>query len=427
MKKAHDKFRDPVHGFIEVNALEREIINAGSFQRLRNIKQLAMTHLVFHGAHHTRFEHSIGVMHMVTRAFESAIKNGTPGWPHEKIIAYRQILRLIALTHDLGHAPFSHAAEAVFPQGMAHENFTQNVILETEIADIIDQIGCRFAREYGEAYHITPNLICNIYQGKDPGPDLEYTFLKSFMDSELDCDKMDYLLRDALYCGVNYGRYDVERLLSCLTICQREGFPRLAIQSGGIQAFEEFMLARYFMFVQVYFHRTRRFFDTMYASALKKVLPGGKFPSVTKEYLEWDDYRIWNLLRENAGNFIECENIIHRKVYPRIFETKTHPTEADFKNFNIIRKLIYEKFGKDSFIEDCSADKMPHKIPIKTTVDDERAIIIVDETEGKISTISEESVIIKSLTDKINIQRIYLTDRALFDDVTAFVQKYINS
>lgn len=423
----YDKFRDPVHGFIEVSSLEREIIDSDPFQRLRNIKQLAMTYLVFHGAEHTRFGHSLGVMHMVTRAFESTIKNAKPEWSEAKVEYYRQILRIIALTHDLGHAPFSHAAEAVFPEGMEHEDFTRKIVLETEIGTIINRIGDEFAERYGTEYKITPELVCDIYQGKNPGSNFEFTFLKSFMDSELDCDKMDYLLRDALYCGVNYGRYDVERLISSLTIYRKEGFPRLAIQSGGIQAFEEFMLARYFMFVQVYFHRTRRFFDKMYSKTLQKILPDGTFPQEVKDYLKWDDYRVWNLMKEKADQIEECENIVHRKVYPRVFETKTHPLEADFKNFNMMRKIIYEKFHKDSFIEDCSADKMPHKIPIRTTVDDERAIIIIDEAEGKVSTISEESVIIKALTEKINIQRIYLRDRRLLQEVTALVQEYVNA
>lgn len=83
------------------------------------------------------------------------------------------------------------------------------------------------------------------------------------MDSELDCDKMDYLLRDSLYCGVNYGKYDVERLISCLTTYKKDNNIFLAIEKGGINAFEEFILARYFMFVQVYFHKTRRFLDKM--------------------------------------------------------------------------------------------------------------------------------------------------------------------
>lgn len=176
MKKTYDKFRDPVHGFIEVSSLEREIVDSEPFQRLRNIKQLAMTHLVFHGAEHTRFGHSLGVMHMVTRAFGSAIRNGGLNWPEEKVEYYKQILRLIALTHDLGHAPFSHAAEAVFPNGMEHEDYTRKIVLETEIADIILRIGQMIKAKYGEEYNITPELICDIYSGKDPGPNSEFTF-----------------------------------------------------------------------------------------------------------------------------------------------------------------------------------------------------------------------------------------------------------
>ncbi len=162
----YDKFRDPVHGFVEVSSLEREMADSEPFQRLRNIKQLAMTYLEFHGAEHTRFGHSLGVMHMVTRAFESTIKNVRPEWSEAKVAYYRQILRIIALTHDLGHAPFSHAAEAVFPEGMEHEDFTRKIVLGTE-------------------YKITPELVCDIYQGKNPGSNFEFIFLKSFMDSEL--------------------------------------------------------------------------------------------------------------------------------------------------------------------------------------------------------------------------------------------------
>lgn len=246
------------------------------------------------------------------------------------------------------------------------------------------------------------------------------------MDSELDCDKMDYLLRDALYCGVNYGKYDIERLLACLTVYQGEGFPRLAIGSGGVQAFEEFMLARYFMFVQVYFHRTRRFFDLMYSLALREILPDGTFPEDTKEYLQWDDYKVWTLMKQNADQIPVCDNIVHRLVCPKILETKTHPEEADARNFRFLRKVIFDKFGEDSFIEDHSAAKMPHKIPIRTSVEDEHAIVIVNETEGTVRTISEQSVIIKSLTDKINIQRIYLKDRTKLDDVKAVVQGFAN-
>lgn len=322
-----ERYRDPVHGFIEVRPLEKKIIDSAPFQRLRHIKQLAMTNLVFHGAEHTRFGHSLGVMFLVTRAFHMAVENGTAEYrfSRKKIEWYEQILRLIALTHDLGHAPFSHASEAVFPDGIEHEDFTEKIIKETEIAEYIYAIGKEFKTK-DEKYDITPDLICDIYRGRDPGEKSEFTFLKSFMDGELDCDKMDYLLRDSLYCGVNYGKFDLERLISSLTIDANDGIPRLAIDYGGLKVFEEFVLARYFMFTEVYFHRTRRYFDYVLGRALKKILPRGRYPQEVRAYLAWDDMRVLQECRKKVEKNLYCQYIVERKVYPCVYETSTHAT-----------------------------------------------------------------------------------------------------
>lgn len=392
-----NKYRDPIHGFIEISELENQIINTYAFQRLRNIKQLAMTYLVFHGAEHTRFEHSLGTMFLVTKALRAAIRNEK----YEVLAArsqwYEQILRLIALTHDLRHAPFSHASESVFPDGLEHEHFTEKIIKETGIAGIINEIGQQYQAKYGVEYNITAELICDIYMGRGPGVNSEFTFLNSFMDSELDCDKTDYLLRDSLYCGVNYGRYDVDRLISSLTIHMQDGiFPRLAISDGGIQAFEEFVLARYFMFIQVYFHRNRRYFDIMLHKALLNILPNGKYPSLTEEYIRWDDTKVIQLMQEKAASCEACNN---RVVYSRIYRSKQHSNDSDKQVFRAATRELYLTFGRENFIED-SAGKMPHKIPIKTEVVDEQAIIIVDDNMEHYTTISKESHIISSLTDK---------------------------
>ena len=403
-----DKYRDPIHGFIEISDLENKIVGSAPFQRLRNIKQLAMTYLVFHGAEHTRFGHSLGVMHLVSKAFRSAVQNGNYFFSEPKYEWYLQILRLIALTHDLGHAPFSHASESVFPNGLSHEAFTEKIVKETEIADHIRVIGQEFVEKYGEEFNITPELICDIYMGRDPGEHSEFTFLKSFMDSELDCDKMDYLLRDSLYCGVNYGRYDIDRLISSLTIYVQDDCPRLAIKDGGVQVFEEFVLARYFMFIQVYFHRTRRYFDVMFYRVLEEILPDGRYPEDTREYLKWDDTLVIQLMQKNAETHEACHNIVNRIVYPRVLHTNAHPCAADKREFRLIQRELYGKFGESSFIEDFSADKMPHKIPTKTEISDEHAIVIIDGSTGKCSTISESSHIIQSLTDKIDILRLYV-------------------
>ncbi|MCI9136234.1 MAG: phosphohydrolase [Lachnospiraceae bacterium] len=264
-----------------------------------------------------------------------------------------------------------------------------------------------FIQKYGPDYNITPKLICDIYMGREAGPNSEYTFLKSFMDSELDCDKMDYLLRDSYYCGVKYGMYDVERLISSFTICYTNDIPRLAIKTGGIQVFEEFVLARYFMFIQVYFHRTRRYFDIMLGKALKEILPGGTYPKNVKEYLTCDDCYIIQLLKANASRSGPCRCLVERYVYPRVSHTKAHPLESDIREFNRNFKELKREIGEEYLIIDKSADKVPHKIPKRTEIENEKAIIIYDKAIERKTTISEESEIIRNLTKKINIMRIY--------------------
>ena len=437
-KMRYDKFRDPIHGFIEVRPLEEEIIDSAPFQRLRNIKQLALTSYIYYGAEHTRFGHSIGVMHLATKAFRSAVSKERyqfdQGEENDKCIKWlEQILRLVALTHDLGHAPFSHAAEGLFPEMATktgtrkkyykHEDLTEKIIKQTEIAGFIKAIGEQYKSELGEKYDITPDLICDVYNGNNAGQRSQFTFLKTFMDSELDCDKMDYLLRDSHYCGVMYGKYDIDRLISCLTIFRKDRgdeAPYLGIQTGGIQAFEGFVLARYFMFVQVYFHRTRRFFDIILSDALRQCLPGNSFPIDVQEYLKWDDVKVLDLLRENVETYKSAKDIISRRHWTCVYTTKTHPQGEGIELFKTIERTLKRKFTpenyKTDFLVDTSADKLPHKIvPRKHAIDDEETIAIVDESRNKVSTISDESHIINNLTEKINIQRIYASDRFAAD------------
>ncbi len=402
------EFRDPVHGFIKVTPLELKIIDSAPFQRLRNIKQLAMTSQVYHGAVHTRFGHSLGVMHLVTRAFESVISKNPRFLSFKKQKWYKQILRILALTHDLGHSPFSHATEKLIP-GQEHVKFTLKIIKETCIGDCINEIGQEFSKKHGEEYRITPELICDIFCGDEAGENSEFVFLYSFIDSEIDCDRMDYLLRDSLYCGVNYGRFDLERLISRLTVYLDGTIPRLAIEPGGIQAFEEFVLARYFMFFQVYFHRTRRYFDLVLCDALEKILPNNSFPSEIEEYLKWDDNRVIQAIRDNADDEC-CKKLIERVVYTKVLETKTHDWGEDIKVFEQEKENLFNKFGEENFIFDDATIKVSHKIPQKTYRESEAAILIFDKTKNSISTISEKSFIISSLIEKIDIKRLYVNN-----------------
>lgn len=417
------QFRDPIHGFIKVSDLEIKIIDSPPFQRLRNIKQLATTYLVYPGAEHTRFGHSLGVMHLVTRAFDFALENykiaqGKDLFENTRKEWYKQILRLIALTHDLGHAPFSHASEALFDGGAEHEDFTRKIICETEIAQYIREIGNEFQRKYsvGEEYDITPELLWLIYGEKNPelNPQYimpDYKFLKSFMDSELDCDKMDYLLRDSYYCGVNYGKYDLNRLLSSLSIYvkQNDNIMQLAIERGGIHAFEEFVIARYFMFIQVYFHKTRRYLDKLLVDNIARILPSSKYPDDVNEYLKWDDLSTLNKIKEAQYSNPLAKQFIGRKVMSCVYETTVHSNRVeDYFLFNIIKEQLKDRLGCD-IVED-TASKMPHKIPTLEEYDaaSGKGIPILVRYMDKPSSISSESILLQSLIKPINIRRLYV-------------------
>ena len=412
-------FRDPVHGFIEVTDLEKAIIDSPPFQRLRNIRQLANTYLVYHGAEHTRFGHSLGVMHLVTRSFDSIIQKHPLLFDTNKIKWYRQILRLIALTHDLGHAPFSHVSEDLFPTGLEHESYTKKIIFETCIADYIKNIGNCFVKKLGTDYNIDPELIWMIYEGKAITdrrfihPD--FAFLRSLMDGEIDCDKMDYLLRDSLYCGVSYGTYDLNRFISCLTIYKNDQTKELslAVERGGLQALEEFILARYFMFIQVYFHKTRRYFDRVLIECLKAILPDSKYPMEILEYLKWDDVRVLNTIANLVGNKEANKWLIKyntRKTMTCIFDTSAHAIDAENESFIMAKNYLKQHIPQELMLEDY-ADKQVHNLipQLRQPYDDSGAgikIIVKDSDEPH--DIKRESLLLKSFTEPIVIKRIYV-------------------
>lgn len=419
----HYQFRDPIHGFIEVSELELKIIDSVPFQRLRNIKQLATTYLVYPGAEHTRFGHSLGVMHLATKAFSVALENYKK--TNDKALFdevrtewYKQILRLIALTHDLGHAPFSHASEALFDKGIEHEDFTKKILFETEIAQYIQNISNEFRARFGvgEVFNITSELLWLIYGEKNPELDAQYImpdfkFLKSFMDSELDCDKMDYLLRDSYYCGVNYGKYDLNRLLSSLNVYRREdhNIMQLAIERGGIHAFEEFVIARYFMFIQVYYHKTRRYLDNLLVANIAHILPNERYPDNVNEYLKWDDQIVIDKIREKQHSDTIAEQFIKRQVMSCVYETSAHSNlDNDFQLYSIVKRELKNKLGC-VMIED-TANKLAHKIPVLEQYDaaSGKGIPILVHYMDKPTSISTESILLQSLVKPINIKRIYV-------------------
>jgi uncharacterized protein len=409
------EIRDPIHGFIVINEWERDIINHPVFQRLRRIKQLAWTDMVYPGAMHTRFEHSLGVMHIASQMFgqiktrrehflKSELKFTDGGLERDYIL-----IRLAGLLHDVGHAPFSHAGEELMPVNPAngkvfkHENYSAAAISYL-LTDVIEN------HPLNQNYKIKAQDVADFLNGS---PSLGRTLLwRGLFSSQLDADRSDYLLRDSHHIGVAYGKYDLHRLLATLTISfdPETEAPVLAIEEGGSHAAEGLIIARYMMFTQVYFQHTRRAYDHHIASAIKSVLAYDfgqtkdnktTFPPPSNKenieyYLKWDDWRVLGMISEGLGG--EDGEIIHkRQHHRRVYETPEIPQEEDLNYANI----VCQKLGNMvSFIDKAASSWY------KFGNED---IMIAETTRGKerLTHLSRLSSVIGGLK-AINQTRIYV-------------------
>lgn len=331
------EIRCPIHGFIGLNAWERDIISQTAFQRLRRIRQLAWTDQVYPGATHTRFEHSLGVMHTATLLYD-AIRQGSSevlsaewGYKKEGLDRDLQLVRLVALLHDVGHAPFSHASEELFPRNekgkrYKHEHYSAAVV-RSALKDVIEQHPLNTTN-----YGFTAEDVAALLEGSTSAK--QRLFWRDLIDGQMDADRMDYLLRDSHHAGVQYGRYDLNRLVN--TVVAIPGFrgraPRLGISEGGSHAAEALVLARYFMFTQVYFHKTRVAFDIHLKGALTELLPDGQFPPPTgndlEKFLEWDDWRVFGRLSDGQGGE-HGKRLASRNQYRLAFRSPEVSTDSD--------------------------------------------------------------------------------------------------
>jgi len=361
-----------------------------------------MTYLVYPGAEHTRFQHSLGVMHLSSAIFDEVAGKGdlVAKWGDEEIKRCRQLIRLYGLLHDLGHAPFSHAAEKddpeenLFSSDLDHEQYSRRIIQETKISKLVEQTG------------VSTRDLIGLMSGTAPDP--HFRLLRQVMNSELDVDKIDYLLRDSLFCGVAYGLFDLPRLLSSLTVYTRGTSSRLALDEGGLQVAEAFVLARYYMFTQVYFHRTRRLFDYMIRKFILDLLGGGKLPVDIDQFLAWDDIRVDRELWERAGGRRRnhwAHAITARKLMKRIYESGTHAGELELQRLRWTSLRLKEKGFSPTQVFVDGAYKLPHKFP-RNMKDDPDAVNILTR-RGKAVAITERSELVRKLTEPINILRVY--------------------
>ena len=311
--------RDPIHGFIKVSPWEMEIVDHPVFQRLRRVKQLALTEMVYPAACHNRFEHSLGVMHVATQMFDQLrplLEEVTePAFSNDDVDRARVIVRLSALLHDVGHCPFSHAGEGVMPlkplgeKRYKHEDYSAGLIQHL-LSEVID--GHALNR-----FKVTAAEICRFLKDDAHLP-AQTLFWRPLITGQMDADRADYLLRDSHHAGVAYGQYDLNRLIATLRVVRdpETGGLMIGVERGGIQAVEGLILARYMMFTQVYFHHTRRAYDHHVTRTLSFLLDQeyadqfgerGTFPPPTNRanlecYREWNDPKVWRAIdTDSAG------------------------------------------------------------------------------------------------------------------------------
>ena len=313
--------RDPIHGLIQLSQKELDIINTKAFQRLRRIRQLAMAFLVYPGTLHTRFDHSIGVMHIAGRICDRLKQRGEISDEDCKRV------RLAALLHDIGHGPFSHVSEHLLDKYVPedagstlekiHEKITVDIIkYDSEIDAVLSDKEREFVLEMIEGKEMIEGEI-----KKD--------FRRDIVSSDLDADKMDYLLRDSYFAGVKYGTYDLEKIIESCRVHQATNESFLAVSDQGIYALEQLLLARHHITQQLYRHRVRSISDAMIIRGielaidednheLKQLYQYKRTPEFISNYIEYHDERLIDILKRCDQN--NAHDIFNRLYERRLFK-----------------------------------------------------------------------------------------------------------
>lgn len=328
--------RDPVHGSIKIQDEEIEIIEHPFFQRLRSIKQLGFSEYVFPGATHTRYLHSIGVMDVASKVFDQLFKDklNSNNKNVKEFIRLRQSVRLACLLHDIGHAPLSHTTEFVMPlvselklplsfnpktnQKATHEDYTIKSIIDSSFTESFASVK--------KAFGVEPEMIAELILGetKDESyftvENINYfALLHQLVSSEMDCDRMDYLLRDSYFCGVSYGKFDLDWIIDNMRVTLVGNNAYLGISERAIATFDDFLLSRFHMFLMVYFHYKavclEKILERYFNSSPNEYL----IPANIEEYQHHDDHYLMKILRNSKNKW--AKKIIRNSIPPKIFET----------------------------------------------------------------------------------------------------------
>ncbi|MEM0349100.1 MAG: HD domain-containing protein [Candidatus Caldarchaeum sp.] len=311
--------KDPVHGYITISDTERKLVDTSAVQRLRRISQLPLVYLVYPGARHSRFDHSLGCMHLAGEFADHLNLDS-----HE-----RNLLRASALLHDIGHTPFSHLFEQLLMEkGMSHEDMSMKIVQEDdEVASALESMGLEVKE------------VVDVLHGKSR--------LSGLVSGPLDVDRLDFLLRDAYFTGATYGIVDVKRIIR-LTHLLEDG---PAVDSRGMGVVEELAIARYHSFINIYFHHAARAAQNLLLRAAKMLGDELDFSSMSvQEYLEHDDYTAWCLMknREKSGPYIK--KLEKRTLPKRVFEQKFLGADGpriNYSDTSLLESLIAEKAGTE--------------------------------------------------------------------------------
>ena len=302
--------KDPVHGYIRINKIERAIIDTYPVQRLRRIRQLAGSEFVYPAANHTRFEHVLGAMYLAGVLGEALRV--------ELTTRQKQELRLAALLHDIGHGPFSHVFEPLMIRhlGKTHEDLVPWLVAETEISSKLEKAG------------LNPKSIGQLAIGRLG--DKRRPFLDQVISSSVDVDKMDFLVRDSFHTGAGYGSIDVNRLLYTMDVLDGN----LAVDGTAVATLESFLLARLESFRTVYFHRTSRAVQIMIVKALEAAKDelGLLTFDEPMDYLKLDDYNVWSNLKDCKKSMRIIHDLETRRLLKCAYERTVFAREEIVSN-----------------------------------------------------------------------------------------------
>ena len=424
------ELRDPIHGSIDISEAETAVLDSVVFQRLRAIKQLGFSEFSFPGATHNRMIHSIGVSHLSAKIFDQIFNDfDFPDKATKKRL--RQSLKLAALLHDIGHGPLSHTTEEVMPplkdlkveayknkrtdlvlteadfsldRQADHEDYTIKFITDSSLTKVLKE-ACPDMDPIHIACLIDKTLQCPddffIVNGLD-----FRSILSQIVSSELDCDRMDYLERDAYYCGTNYGRVELMWLIANLTYNVVDDQLYLALNRKALYAFDDFLLARHHMHLMVYFHHKSVIYEEMLNRYLTSKDCQFFLPADIDEYIACTDYALFQHLAKVDNPW--AQRIAERRPYKVVFEL--HSTAEDTRPQEMQSRL------EEEGISTIRAGTMARLSKYHTAAPEEKAfpIFVVDQYDrlSKPYPIEESTEIFQKYEEIRRIERLYVEPEA---------------